>query len=92
LTDFGAYQDLYKALTHLPVQTAAEWLTAIDAATLPTTPEQFPRTADEWLAQWFTDDTLPTWPLLRNIYQQPPAPDSTIGGLYPMINPLIGEQ
>lgn len=75
------YQKLMIALENLPTDNAGSWLAAIDAATLPSTPEVLPETMETWLGQWFTYDTIPVWNDLREIYSSPEAPASNVPSL-----------
>ena len=69
--DARMFVDLSRALEGLPVREVDEWLAEIDLSLLPSGPDVPPETGEEWLAQWFSRDTLPTWELLRELSVKP---------------------
>lgn len=81
LRDITALADWFDALADLPVAPAADWIEQIDAAVLPAKPFSAPASAADWLARWFSSDTLPVWSQLRALYQLPAAPEPELPAL-----------
>lgn len=81
LADVSAYADFFRALDHLPVADSGTWMADIEAGVLPVRPAAPPRNVQEWLGNWFTDDTLPVWSALRRLHALPDAPGLEVPAL-----------